>query len=113
MPEILTKHPEIVLQVLKSQGAQCGTGAAPKILTRCPPEKFCKLSGGELCVFGPEELSKMTQLVPAEVCRDRASGALIPGGPNDAIFPSALLLLVGCCVAWRSRRMRHPRTRDA
>jgi hypothetical protein len=49
MPEILTKHPEMVLQVLNSQGAQCGTGAAPKILTRCPPEKFCKLSGGELC----------------------------------------------------------------
>jgi hypothetical protein len=69
MPEILTKHPGVVMKVLKSEGAQCGTGAQPKILTKCPPDKFCTLAGGELCVFGPDELGKMTQLAPTDVCK--------------------------------------------
>src|SRR5687768_12887207 len=75
MPELLTKHPDAALQVLKSQGAQCGAAIKPKILTRCPPDKFCVLSGGELCVYGPEELGQMTQLSRGEVC----------GGPKSAV----------------------------
>ena len=29
MPEQLTKHPEVTLQVLRSAGARCGEGLAP------------------------------------------------------------------------------------
>jgi hypothetical protein len=29
MPEQLTKHPEVTLQVLQSGGARCASGAAP------------------------------------------------------------------------------------
>ncbi len=37
MPEQLTKHPEVTLQVLQSGGARCASGTAPEILTRCRP----------------------------------------------------------------------------
>jgi hypothetical protein len=40
MPEQLTKHPQVTLQVLQSAGAQCGVGAKQEILTACPPARF-------------------------------------------------------------------------
>ncbi|AMO24403.1 hypothetical protein GCM10027034_13410 [Ramlibacter solisilvae] len=61
MPEQLTKHPEVTLQVLRSAGAKCGEGAVQEILTQCPAEHFCKLPGGELCVYGLPEAARMTQ----------------------------------------------------
>jgi hypothetical protein len=66
MPEQLTKHPEVTLEVLRSAGARCGEGVAQKILTHCPKERFCQLPGGELCVFGLGEASKMTQITSVE-----------------------------------------------
>ncbi|MGE3547634.1 MAG: hypothetical protein AB7L28_27155, partial [Kofleriaceae bacterium] len=85
MPEILTKHPEIVKKVLVSEGAQCGAGSTPKILTKCPKEKFCTLAGGEICIYGPSELGEMNQLDRSDVCR---AAAIVPGrGPDDpALF---------------------------
>jgi hypothetical protein len=62
MPEQLTKHPEVTLQVLRSAGAKCGEGASPDILTKCPAERLCKLPGGEICIFGVAEAQHMTQL---------------------------------------------------
>ncbi|MBY4897506.1 hypothetical protein [Cupriavidus sp. AU9028] len=61
MPEQLTKHPDVTLQVLRSAGARCGTGDAPQILTRCPAERFCQLPGGEICVYGIDDAAGMTQ----------------------------------------------------
>jgi hypothetical protein len=66
MPEQLTKHPEATLQVLRSAGAKCGEGVPQDILTACPKEYFCKLPAGELCVFGLNDASKMTQITPTE-----------------------------------------------
>lgn len=66
MPEQLTKHPEVTLQVLRSSGAKCAEGAKQEILTQCPAQRFCKLPGGELCVFGLSDASKMTQITAAE-----------------------------------------------
>ena len=43
MPEQLTKHPEVTLEVLRSAGAKCGEGTQQSILTQCPAERFCKL----------------------------------------------------------------------
>ena len=31
MPEIITKYPDIVLQVLRESGIECGTGAVFKL----------------------------------------------------------------------------------
>jgi hypothetical protein len=74
MPEVITKHPDIVLEVLQSAGARCGVGEQQKILTRCPRERFCALPGGEICVYTPRELQTMTQLSRAETCQARADG---------------------------------------
>ena len=63
MPEQLTRHPEVTLQVLGSaSGVQCAAGAKQEILTSCPPARFCKLPGGEMCVYGLPEARSMTQI---------------------------------------------------
>jgi hypothetical protein len=66
MPEQLTKHPEVTLQVLRSAGAQCDAGVAPKILVKCPPARFCKLPGGEICIYGLQDAPQMTQLTRSD-----------------------------------------------
>ncbi|MCG5262021.1 hypothetical protein EM868_12600 [Cupriavidus gilardii] len=66
MPEQLTKHPDVTLQVLKSAGARCGTGETPQILKACPAERFCQLPGGEICVFGLPDAARMTQITKAD-----------------------------------------------
>lgn len=67
MPEQITKYPDVTLQVLQSAGAQCGKGAPQKILTQCPKERFCALPGGELCVYGVDQIAQMTQLTPQDL----------------------------------------------
>jgi hypothetical protein len=80
MPEQLTKHPDVTLQVLKSAGgARCGDGVAPQILTSCPAERFCALPGGEICVYGLPDAARMTQIEPAEL-RAAAGGPAPPSG---------------------------------
>lgn len=117
MPELLTKHPDIVIKVLKSEGAQCGTGAAPKILTKCPPEKFCTLAGGELCVYGSNDLGRMTQLSSADLCRSspdsRSSLEVVPptapSSPSEHVLVGAMpvaIVLVGVGLAGLARRLR-------
>lgn len=113
MPEQLTKHPEVTLQVLRSAGARCGEGAKQDILTQCPAPRFCKLPGGELCVYGLSDASKMTQITAAEwkalvqslpATSPKTSGA----GGADLLLASGGLL-AGAAVAlvashfWRRR----------
>lgn len=62
MPEVITRYPDIVLKILRDAGIECGTGAAPEILLNCPPERFCSLPTGEICVYGLDEISKATQI---------------------------------------------------
>ena len=75
MPELLTKHPEVAIRVLEGGGARCGPGQEQTILTQCRPERFCTTSAGELCVFGLDEVSKMTQITKAELCGARNQNA--------------------------------------
>ncbi|HEV8313345.1 MAG TPA: hypothetical protein VGQ23_09775 [Burkholderiaceae bacterium] len=127
MPEQLTKHPDVTLQVLRSGGAKCGAGEAQEILTRCPAERFCKLPGGELCVYGLPDAPRMTQLTaadwqalaaatvpassPAPAASAPASAASTQAVPaTDASSPSLawglVMLLVGVAIGrvWRRRR---------
>ncbi|OGA78392.1 MAG: hypothetical protein A3G81_05035 [Betaproteobacteria bacterium RIFCSPLOWO2_12_FULL_65_14] len=67
MPEQLTKHPDVTLEVLKSAGAKCGAGLPQNILKQCPAERFCALPGGEMCVYGLADIGKMTQISAAEL----------------------------------------------
>ncbi len=69
MPEQISKYPEVTLEVLKGAGARCGEGAEQKILTRCPPERFCSLPTGEVCVYGIEQIPQMTQISRQELAR--------------------------------------------
>ncbi len=115
MPEQLTKHPEVTLQVLQSAGAQCGTGAPQTILRACPAERFCALPGGEICVYGLADASRMTQLTPhdwqALVQSVAAPGAPVGAAPLPAPGGLALaygvgLMLLGVAIGWILRRGR-------
>ena len=114
MPEQLTKHPEVTLKVLRSSGAKCAEGATQEILTQCPAQRFCKLPGGEICVFGLSEASKMTQITSAEW---KALVQSLPATPvrssesgTQVLLSSGSGLLAGAVVAlavsrfWRKRR---------
>ena len=68
VPELLVKDPDAVLELLRTQGAQCGVRSTPGELSSCPPERRCVLTDGELCVYGSRELGLMTELTRDDVC---------------------------------------------
>jgi hypothetical protein len=116
MPEQLTKHPEVTLQVLRSAGAQCGEGAPQAILTQCPPARFCKLPGGEVCVYGLAEAPRMTQLSTTDwqaVQQAVSPAAPPPGKPfgtqDLALAGGALVLglVLGVLLTRLGRRAAH------
>ena len=96
MPEQITKHPEVTMQVLKGAGARCGEGVQPKILTRCPREKFCSLPTGEICVYGIADIPKMTQITTDElaavVCPRPAASGFIAQGSDSTLLVLAILI---------------------
>src|SRR5687767_5911478 len=92
MPEQLTKHPEVTLQVLQSAGAQCASGAPQEILKTCPAASFCKLPGGEMCIYGLPQASAMTQVSRAEWARVAQSIGVAPAPappPPESMPPLA------------------------
>ena len=112
MPEQLTKHPEVTLQVLRSAGAQCGSGIRPEILTQCPAAQFCKLPGGEICVYGLPQYAQMTQIGPAE-WQALAGGSAPPPAehPLESLWLIGALLaalIVGLLVGYVGARRRSP-----
>ena len=111
MPEQLTKHPEVTLQVLRSAGAKCAEGAPQDILSTCPAERFCKLPGGEICIFGLSDASKMTQITSAE-WRVLLPSAL-PESPSaseslasEALLSGGLGLLAGVAIGLAVSHLR-------
>lgn len=112
MPEQLTRHPEVTLQVLRSAGARCGEGAPQQILKTCPRERFCQLPGGEICVYGLDGAAAMTQITPADwQALGPLAGARQGDTPLMALAGAAAVgLLAGLLVAAalaRWRRGRH------
>lgn len=93
MPEIITKYPDIVLQILRGSGAECGAGAAQRILTACPPERFCSMPTGEVCVYGLNEIPKMTQISAAEITQ------VVSAAPLPSIFSLEAILLIALTLA--------------
>ena len=127
MPEQLTRHPDVTLQVLRSAGAQCGAQAPQEILEACPAERFCKLPGGEICVYGIADAPQMTQFaaadwqslaiatraVPGPAVAPPASGASTaraaePGvgslGPVVPLASGLGLVIIGVAIGWFLRR---------
>ena len=129
MPEQLTKHPEVTLDVLRSAGLVCGEPAAPQaILTKCPVDRFCKAPGGEICIYGLREASSMAQITKADWQGMATIEPLFSAEPDGlpatshdgpALQPAfagagaGLMVGVGIGLAiagWRRRR-RHQRAR--
>ncbi|WP_427308056.1 hypothetical protein [Cupriavidus sp. H39] len=117
MPEQLTKHPDVTIQVLRSAGARCAEGAPQAILGSCPPERFCKLPGGEVCVYGLDGAAAMTQFTAADwqslapLARGSADGAAAPAwsGMAGAIFVAGVVAGALAAAVWgRWRRHRRP-----
>lgn len=111
MPEQLTKHPEVTLQVLRSSGAKCAEGARPDILASCPPARFCKMPGGEICIYGLAEAPKMTQITVADW--ESVLAAVSPKGthasqslPSLDLLSIAVGLAVGVAIALVVSRLR-------
>jgi hypothetical protein len=104
------------LQVLRESGAVCGQGAAQKILKQCPRDRFCSLRTGEICVFGINDIPKMTQITSQElaqvVCpqaqKATVSSAGISGLEAALIFA---VFLSGLAVGkfWQKPRLRASR----
>jgi hypothetical protein len=112
MPEQISKHPEVTIQVLKGGGAHCGPGVEKQILKQCPSERFCSFPSGEICVYGIEQIPQMTQIKTAElariVCPPAQRSGLDPGGmpwPDLSSFGMTFVLgLAVGAVALRARK---------
>jgi hypothetical protein len=113
MPEVVTKHPDVVKQVLASAGARCGAGEPQRILTKCPREQFCALPGGEICVYGVDGVDSMTQLTRAELCQARGEAPPPAGGTPlvgaDVGATAGLSVAVAAALALGRRRARRAR----
>jgi len=66
MPELITKYPEIALEVLKSANIPCSENIKPKILIDCPQHNFCSLPQGELCVYSVKDTLHTAQFAAAD-----------------------------------------------
>ena len=108
VPELLTKNPAEVLELLRSQGAQCGVGIRPEVLTGCPQDRFCKLQDGELCVYGAGELGLMTELTREDVCGPVPvpSAATAHAGPAVGLGLAIAAVLGLAFAGDRARRRR-------
>jgi hypothetical protein len=85
MPEQISKYPDATLQVLTENGAVCGQGAPQKILKQCPRDRFCSLRSGEICVYGINEIPKMTQITSQELAK-----VVCPLSQEPAVFSAGI-----------------------
>jgi hypothetical protein len=116
MPEVISKHPEITMQVLQgAAGVTCGAEAQQRILTQCPQERFCATPTGEICVYGLNEIPQMTQINRSDLMRIIAAPPLdeqevevlplneqgvavpiqeVPADPMPAVGPGSFILIL-------------------
>ena len=85
MPEQISKYPDVTLQVLRESGAVCGQGAPQNILKKCPRDRFCSLRTGEICVYGINEIPKMTQITSQELAK-----VVCPQAQKTALFSAGI-----------------------
>jgi hypothetical protein len=109
MPEQISKYPEVTLKVLQVAGASCGERVKPKILTQCPPERFCSLPTAEICVYEITDIPRMTQTTPEELAQvvcppgKAAEASLASVSSFDSILMGATFL-VGFVIGGLGRR---------
>ena len=110
MPEQISKYPDVTLQVLRESGAVCGQGAPQNILKQCPRDRFCSLRTGEICVYGINEIPKMTQITTQElakvVCPLAQKASVFPAGISAleaALIFAVFISGIGLGKLWRKR----------
>ena len=112
MPEQITNHPDVTLEVLKSAGAKCGEGAPQQILKKCPADRFCALPGGEMCIYGIGQIPKMTQISTRElagvVCPPAKAAVLLNGVEWQDAGALGATFALGLAVGAIALRRRHP-----
>lgn len=101
MPEVITRYPDIVLKLLNDVGAACGEGLPQKILRSCPPENFCSLPTGELCVYGLDEIQQMTQIGSADFAQVVSIQPILT---LEMIFLIVIALIVGIILGFMFRK---------
>lgn len=85
----------------------------PKILTKCPAERFCALPTGEICVYGIKEIPQMTQITTKElarvVCPDaRQSSTAFPAPWGIEMTVLAGALAIGFVIGrYRNHGQKH------
>jgi hypothetical protein len=114
MPEQLTKHPEVTLQVLRSAGATCGKGAPQDILKQCPSQQFCKFPGGEVCIYGLADAGRMTQISGNDWALVQQALQVRPqarevGGGGETVLAGGVGLLVGAALVFTAMRFMQRR----
>ena len=87
MADVITSDPMAAMQVLRSAGAVCASGAMPLRLQSCPPQQLCSLQGLELCVRAAAEAPP---------------GAVV--GAPVSLFSGLGLVLIGVAIGWMLRR---------
>ena len=76
----------MAVPVLVREEAMRGTGEPPQVLTACPAERFCKLPGGEVCVYGVAEATEKGSGLTNAWGNDRAVDRVRPGGPVPVVL---------------------------
>ena len=99
MPEIITKYPEVVMQVLKGSGAKCGIGEKQQILIHCPPKQFCSFPQGEICVYGLQDTAHMQQISSTELFEMVKDDPALFSFTNLGLL--ALIFLIGLFIGTR------------
>ncbi len=100
MPDIWTKHPEIVRDLLKEGGFQCGV--EPRILKGRDVNSTCIVDGktlwGDLYIHHLDEVLKM----PTQIEKSQGSGTL--GGWEFLVLGVLLAVILG--QAWTIRKLK-------
>lgn len=102
MADLYTPQPEVALQLLRQQGANCATGSPPAALKSCTSGHWCTwpadgASRGGVC------LRAMTEAPPP-----------VPGAaPAVAVGSGLGILLIGVFIGWMLRRPAPAAPREA
>jgi hypothetical protein len=124
MPEILTKHPDVVRGLLEKAGGKCGPGQTQEILKQCPPAQFCTVPGGEMCIYGIADKAAMTQISAADLCPGAGTskaevaqsgdascaasdGVVGQGAPGGTLLVMIMALAAATSLARRRYGRRH------
>jgi len=88
MPDLMTRYPDTAQKVFESGRGQCTGDREPRILKDCPHNQLCVFPGGEVCVYGLNQIRRIPQM-PTPALRER-----LPTRPSFPWYESPLIFLI-------------------